>query len=57
MNLVIIYTKFYIYIYIYIYKSEFSPFILNKNVTKHTNITISSLKQIKIISSIHGHHY
>ena len=55
MNLVIIYTKF--YIYIYIYKSEFSPFILNKNVTKHTNITISSLKQIKIISSIHGHHY
>ena len=55
MNLVIIYTK--LYIYIYIYKSEFSPFILNKNVTKHTNITISSLKQIKIISSIHGHHY
>ena len=31
--------------------------ILNKKVTKHINVTISSLKQIKITSGIDGHHY
>ena len=31
--------------------------ILNKKVIKHINVTISSLKQIKITSGIDGHHY
>ena len=31
--------------------------ILNKKVTKHINVTISSLKQIKITSGIDSHHY